>query len=59
MILAEIAAKNVIRRDFDLDGALDIFMGPVWSRLVIMRAPLPEDFSRHQAEHLLKILSPN
>lgn len=58
MILAEIAAKNVVRRDFDLDIAVDALTGQIWSRVMIMRAPLPENFSRDQAKSLLKSLAP-
>ncbi len=57
MILAEIAAKRVIRRDFDLDDAMDTLTGPIWARVLIMRAPLPDAFSLRQAEHLLKQLA--
>jgi len=58
MILAEIATKKVIRRDFDLDDAMDILTGPFWNRVLIMRAPLPDDFSLKQAHLLLKQLAP-
>jgi len=58
LILAEIAAKKIIRRDFDLDEAVDILTGQVWSRVMIMRAPLPESFSESQAQVLLKSLAP-
>lgn len=58
LILAEIAAKKVIRRDFDLDEAMDILMGPVWMKLLIMRAPLSDGFSTSQANALLKQLAP-
>ena len=57
LILAEIAAKKVVRRDFDLDETVDILTGPIWSRVMIMRAPLPENFSRAQATALIKTLS--
>jgi AcrR family transcriptional regulator len=57
LILAEIAAKNVVRRDYDLDQAVDILTGQIWSRILIMRAPLPETFSKLQAEALLKALA--
>ena len=57
LILAEIAAKNVVRRDYDLDLAVDILTGQIWSRIMIMRAPLPESFSKTQAEALLKALA--
>ena len=58
LILAEIAAKKVVRRDFDLDEAMDILMGPVWMKLLIMRAPLSDGFSTFQANALLKQLAP-
>jgi len=58
LILAEIAAKKIVRRDFDLDDALDRLTGQIWSRAMIMRAPLPENFSHTQARLLLKALAP-
>lgn len=58
LILAEIAAKKVVRRDFDLDEAVDFLTGPIWARVVVMRAPLTEDFSDKQATALLKALAP-
>ena len=58
LILAEIAAKKIIRRNFDLDTAMDILMGPLWNRLLVLRSPLPEQFGRTQAEKLLKMLAP-
>ena len=57
LILAEIAAKTVVRRDFDLDVAVDALTGQIWSRVMIMRAPLPENFSQAQATALLKSLA--
>jgi len=57
-ILAEIAAKNTIRRDFDVDAAMDTLMGPVMNRVLALRAPLPEGYSTKQAEILLKQLAP-
>ena len=58
LILAEIAAKKIVRRDFDLDEAVDWLTGQIWSRVMIMRAPLPENFSQTQAQLLLKSLAP-
>lgn len=57
-ILAEIAAKNVIRRDFDVDAAMDTLIGPFLNRVMALRAPLPEGYSTKQAEILLKQLAP-
>ncbi|MEP1143073.1 MAG: TetR/AcrR family transcriptional regulator [Henriciella sp.] len=58
LILAEIAAKKVVRRDFDLDQAVDFLTGQIWARVMIMRSPLPEQFSQIQAAALLKSLAP-
>ncbi len=57
MVLAELAAKQVIRRDWDIEDAIDALVGPLWHRLLIMRAPIPEAYSLRQAEHLLAMLS--
>ncbi|MEO1643343.1 MAG: TetR/AcrR family transcriptional regulator C-terminal ligand-binding domain-containing protein, partial [Pseudomonadota bacterium] len=57
-ILAEIAAKNVIRRDFDVDIAMDMLIGPIVNRIVLLRSPLPEGFSARQADGMLKQLAP-
>ncbi|MEL7128220.1 MAG: TetR/AcrR family transcriptional regulator [Pseudomonadota bacterium] len=56
MILAELSNKQVIRRDWDIDDAMDALVGPLWHRMVIMRAPVPEAFSLRQAERLLAAL---
>ena len=58
LVLAEIAAKKVIRRDFDLDESVDLLTGQLWSRVMIMRAPLPENFCKEQSERLLRALAP-
>lgn len=58
LVLAEIAAKKVVRRDFDLDEAVDFLTGQLWSRVMIMRAPLPEGFSAAQSAALIKSLAP-
>ena len=58
LILAEIAARKVVRRDFDLDEAVDILTGQLWSRILIMRAPLAENFSSKQADALIRALAP-
>lgn len=58
LILAELAAKKRIRRDYDLDEAVNILIAPVWHNLLIMRAPLKDGFSHEQAERLLRVLAP-
>ena len=57
-ILAEVAAKNRIRRDFDVDAAMDTLVGPILNRVLALRAPLPAGYSANQAEILLKQLAP-
>ena len=54
MLLAELASKRVIRRDFDLDEVVEELLGPLWHRIAIMRAPVKEGFSSAQAAHFLR-----
>ena len=56
-ILAEQALKGSIRRDWDIDLAAELLFGPVWHRLIAMRGPVPEAYSRRLVESVLKALS--
>lgn len=56
LILAELAAKHKVRRDYDLDEAVNLLMAPAWHNLLIMRAPLKPGFSHEQAKRLLVLL---
>ena len=58
IILAELAAKHVIRHDYDLEEAVEMLLGSLWHNILVMRAPLKEGFSKRQAERLLKFLAP-
>ncbi|WP_084395737.1 TetR/AcrR family transcriptional regulator [Henriciella aquimarina] len=58
LILAELAAKKRIRRDYDLDESVNLLISPVWHNLLIMRAPLKNGFSHEQARRLLRLLAP-
>ena len=58
LILAEVAAKQLIRRDYDIDEAVNLLISPAWHNLIVMRAPLKEGFSRDQAAHLIQLLKP-
>lgn len=58
-ILAEQALKGAIRRDWDIDLATELLFGPIWHRLIAMRGPVPESYSRRLVESVLKALSPN
>ncbi len=57
-ILAEQALKGFIRKDWDIDLATELLFGPVWHRLIAMRGPVPEVYSRRLVESVLKALSP-
>lgn len=57
-ILAEQALKGSIRRDWDIDLATELLFGPIWHRLIAMRGPVPEVYSRRLVESVLKALSP-
>jgi len=54
MVLAELAAKQVLRRDLDIDTAVEFLLGPFWHKLVIAHAMIPAGFSAVQARRLLK-----
>ena len=58
LILAELATKKKIRRDYDLDEAVNLLISPVWHKILVMRAPLKDGFSNDQAVRLLRILAP-
>ncbi|MBI1359672.1 MAG: TetR family transcriptional regulator [Alphaproteobacteria bacterium] len=58
-ILAEQALKGAIRRDWDIDLATELLFGPIWHRLIAMRGPVPESYSRRLVESVLKALAPN
>lgn len=57
-ILAAEALKGTVRRDWDIDLATELLFGPVWHRLIAMRGPVPESYSRRLVESVLKALSP-
>jgi len=57
-ILAEQALKGVVRRDWDIDLATELLFGPIWHRLIAMRGPVPEIYSRRLVESVLKALAP-
>lgn len=57
-ILAELALKSVIRRDWDIDLATELLFGPVWHRLIAMRGPVPEVYTRRLVDSLLRAMAP-
>ena len=57
-ILAEQALKGSIRRDWDIDLATELLFGPIWHRLIAMRGPVPEVYSRRLVESVLRALAP-
>lgn len=52
-ILVELANKRVVSRDYDIDDAVEILIGPIVHRLLIRRAPVPEGLSRKLASDLI------
>ncbi len=58
-ILAEQALKGMIRRDWDIDLATELLFGPIWHRLIAMRGPVPEVYSRRLVESVLRALVPS
>ncbi|MEL6473017.1 MAG: TetR/AcrR family transcriptional regulator [Pseudomonadota bacterium] len=59
MVFAELAAKQVIRRDVDVDDAMESLMGPMLHRLVLRRAPFQDGYSVAQANRLLAAFALN
>jgi AcrR family transcriptional regulator len=57
-ILAELAMKNVVRRDWDIDLATELLVGPIWHRLIAMRGPVPEIYTRRLVDSLLRAIGP-
>lgn len=57
-ILAELALKSVVRRDWDIDLATELLVGPVWHRLIAMRGPVPEVYTRRLVDSLLRAMAP-
>lgn len=55
MLLAELAGKRVIRRDFDLDEVVELMIGPILHRLLITRGPVREGFTSDLANNVLRI----
>ena len=55
-VLAELTAKRIVRRDWDIDIAMQLMLGAFWHRLVLMRAPIMEGHMKEQADRLLALL---
>lgn len=57
MLLAELTAKRVVSRDWNIDTAMDLMLGPLWHRMVFMRAPITEGYCRGQAQMVLAVFA--
>lgn len=57
-LLAELTAKRIIRRDWEIDTAVQVMLGAFWHRLVFTRAPIVEGHMEAQAGLLLSLFSP-
>ena len=58
-LLAELAVKGAVRRDWDIDLATELLCGPVWHRLIAMRGPVPEQYARRLVDGVLRALAPD
>lgn len=54
MMLTELTGKKIIRRDFDVDEALETLLGPLWHKLLVSRAPIRDGFSHREAGLFLR-----
>lgn len=55
-ILAELTNKNQIRRDWNIELVIESLLGPIWHRIVAMRAPVPENYLDALADALVQNL---
>lgn len=53
-LMAELTAKRVVRRDWDIDEVMDRMMGQFCYKLVIMRAPIREGHFAERGQALLE-----
>ncbi len=58
-ILAELAAKHVITRSWDLEAGLEALLGPLWHRLIVMRMPVQAGYADQAAERILNQFRPD
>ena len=52
-VLAREAHLGHIRRDWEIDFALELLVGPIWQRLLGMRGPIPERYAERLAESVM------
>lgn len=52
-ILAEQANKGLIRRDWEIDFAMESLLGPLWHRIAAMRAPVTDGYAERVTESLI------
>lgn len=57
-VLAEMAIRGQVRRDWDMDMATELMLGPVWHRLIAMRGPVPENYARRLVDNVLRAMGP-
>ncbi len=59
MIMSELTGKKLLRRDFDVDEALEFLLSALWHKLLITRAPILDGFSLQRADLFLKAYRPD
>lgn len=52
-LMAELSAKRVVRRDWDIDEVMDLMLGQFGYKLVVSRAPIREGHFAERAQALL------
>lgn len=58
-VLAEMAIRGQVRRDWDIELATELMVGPIWHRLIAMRGPVPENYARRLVDGVLRALAPD
>jgi AcrR family transcriptional regulator len=57
MLMVELATKRLLRRDLDVDEAVEFLLAPLWHRLIVSRAPVKESFAMQQAAQFIRLHS--
>ncbi len=58
-VLAEMAIRGQVRRDWDIEMATELMLGPIWHRLIALRGPVPENYARRLVDSVLRAMAPD
>ena len=59
LILAELAVKGSLRRDWDVDEAVAHLLGPIWYRVLVANAPLSDAVAREVSAGMIRAMAPS